>query len=60
MAGEHIPADAAVSARLLDQHHIVVDAFGGSLIQFPFDLTRKGLRILESGCADGKISIMRI
>jgi hypothetical protein len=47
-------ADEALSQRLIDQHDVVIDALGGSLLSFPFDLSQEGLKILESGCADGK------
>lgn len=54
MSDDFVPADGAPSQRLLDQHDLVIDALGGSLLLFPFDLSRGGLQILESGCADGK------
>lgn len=47
------PANAALSKRLLDQHDVVIDAFDGRLILFPFDLHSPGIKVLESGCADG-------
>ncbi|KAM0713932.1 hypothetical protein Q7P37_010895 [Cladosporium fusiforme] len=41
--------------RLRDQHDTILNAMGGkeSLIHPPIDLTKPGLRILDSGCADG-------
>jgi hypothetical protein len=54
MASDWQVADEALSKRLLDQHDVVVDAFGDSLLLFPFDLSQPNLKILESGCADGK------
>jgi hypothetical protein len=54
MSNHFVPSDPSTSKRLLDQHEVVIDAFGGSLLLFPFDLTQEGLQVLESGCADGK------
>ncbi|OCL14893.1 hypothetical protein AOQ84DRAFT_370870 [Glonium stellatum] len=48
-----VPADAEVSRRLLDQHDVVIDALGGSLILPSFDTSPSGLKILDSGTADG-------
>jgi hypothetical protein len=53
MSPEWKVADEALSQRLIDQHDVVIDALGGSLLSFPFDLSQEGLKILESGCADG-------
>lgn len=41
--------------RLRDQHDTILNAMGGkeSLILPPIDLAKPGLRILDSGCADG-------
>jgi hypothetical protein len=41
--------------RLRDQHDTILNAMGGedSLILPPIDLKKPGLRILDSGCADG-------
>ena len=48
-----VPANAEVSRRLLDQHDVVVDALGGSLILPPLQLSGSNLKILDSGTADG-------
>ncbi|KAL1604782.1 hypothetical protein SLS60_004322 [Paraconiothyrium brasiliense] len=53
MAPSFEPANAALSKRLLDQHDVVIDAFGGKLLLFPFDQSASDLKVLESGCADG-------
>jgi hypothetical protein len=56
MSPEWVPANKELSKRLLDQHDVVIDALGGSLLHFPFDLSQENLKILESGCADGRTS----
>ena len=56
MASSFEAADAAFSQRLLDQHDVVVDAFGGKLLLFPFNVSQRGLNVLESGCADGELT----
>ncbi|KAG9230919.1 hypothetical protein BJ875DRAFT_487492 [Amylocarpus encephaloides] len=50
---EFVYSDAATSQRLLDQHHVVIDALGGRPILPSLDVSRGGLRILDSGTADG-------
>jgi hypothetical protein len=59
MTDEFEPANPALSKRLLDQHDVVIDAFGGQLLLFPFDLSKSSLKVLESGCADGKPTVHR-
>jgi hypothetical protein len=51
-------ADAAISQRLLDQHDVVVDAFGNSLFLFPCELSKARLQVLESGTADGEAVVL--
>lgn len=41
-------------ARLTDQHDVMMDAMGGKAIFVPIDLSKPGLRILDSGTADGR------
>ncbi|PQE06890.1 methyltransferase protein [Rutstroemia sp. NJR-2017a BVV2] len=48
-----VPTDPATSQRLLDQHHVVIDALGGKLVLAPINLTQPNLRILDSATADG-------
>jgi hypothetical protein len=55
MSSQFVPADATLSQRLLDQHDVVVDALGGQLLLFPFDLSKENIQVLESGCADGQL-----
>ena len=38
--------------RLSEQHGVIEDAMGGLLLA-PLDLSRAGMRILDSGTADG-------
>ena len=38
--------------RLAEQHDVIKDAMGG-LIAVPLDFSKPGLRILDSGTADG-------
>jgi hypothetical protein len=39
--------------RLQLQHEIIKDAMGGKLVAAPLDLSKPGLRILDSATADG-------
>ncbi|KAL4745009.1 hypothetical protein BDW72DRAFT_211871 [Aspergillus terricola var. indicus] len=41
-------------ARLNDQHDVFIHAMNGNTILAPVDLTQTGLRILDSGTADGR------
>lgn len=41
------------SARLSNQHEVIKDAMGGSLLRVPINLSNEKLRILDSGTADG-------
>ncbi|KAI0401588.1 S-adenosyl-L-methionine-dependent methyltransferase [Xylaria palmicola] len=48
------PLDNAGEAeRLADQHHVLKSFMGGKLVVAPIDLSRPGLRVLDSGTADG-------
>lgn len=40
-------------ARLRMQHEVIKDAMGGRLILAPVDMSRPGLRILDSATTDG-------
>ncbi|KAI2464378.1 hypothetical protein F4781DRAFT_73393 [Annulohypoxylon bovei var. microspora] len=40
--------------RLEDQHETVIYAMGGRALYAPIDLTKPGLRILDSACANGR------
>lgn len=42
--------------RLEDQHETVIRAMGGKPLFAPVDLSRPGLKILDSGCANGEDS----
>jgi len=50
---ELVHSDQATSQRLLDQHHVVVNALGGSLVLAPIDLSLPKLKFLDSATADG-------
>lgn len=43
--------------RLEDQHETVLYAMGGQALYAPVDLSKPGLRILDSACANGKCLI---
>lgn len=38
----------------MSQHLVLVDALGGKIVLPALDLTRPGVKILDSGTADGK------
>ncbi|KAF2158641.1 hypothetical protein M409DRAFT_30866 [Zasmidium cellare ATCC 36951] len=40
--------------RLEDQHETVIHAMGGKPLFAPVDLSRPGLKVLDSGCANGR------
>ena len=40
--------------RLENNHYIIKDAMGGTLLLSPIDITTNSLRILDSATADGK------
>ncbi|TVY27399.1 Methyltransferase [Lachnellula hyalina] len=52
-ASDHVPTDVPTSKRLLDQHTVVIQALGGSLVLAPIDLSKSNLKILDSATADG-------
>lgn len=37
----------------MSQHLVLIDALGGHVVLAPVDLTKPGLKILDSGTADG-------
>jgi len=47
------PANVDRSRRLLDQHHVAIDALGRSLVLPPIYLSQAGLKILDLGAAGG-------
>ncbi|KAF2259670.1 S-adenosyl-L-methionine-dependent methyltransferase [Lojkania enalia] len=48
-----VPADDAEAERLWMQHIVLIDALDNRIVCPPLDLTVPGLKILESGTADG-------
>jgi hypothetical protein len=52
-----LEASPTETERLRMQHDVVKDAVGGSLVVAPIDLTKPGLRILDSATADGRPSL---
>jgi hypothetical protein len=40
--------------RLEFQHETILNSMGGKILYAPVDLSKPGLRILDSGCANGK------
>ncbi|KAK9772392.1 putative Wax synthase domain-containing protein [Seiridium cardinale] len=48
-----LPVNQAEAERLLSQHLVLVDALNGRIVLPPIDLTKPGLKILDSGTADG-------
>jgi hypothetical protein len=51
---EYVLDNDEEASRLAKQHDVIKDAMGG-LILAPIDLSRSGLRILDSGTADGML-----
>lgn len=49
-----LPANNDEAERLMSQHLVLVDALGGKIVLPALDLTRPGVKILDSGTADGK------
>lgn len=49
------PDDSArEQARLEGQHEVILYAMGGQAVYAPIDFSQPGLRILDSGCANGR------
>lgn len=44
------------SKRLSNQHEVIKAAMGGILLRAPVDFAAEGLRVLDSGTADGVLS----
>lgn len=48
-----LPVNAAEAERLMSQHLVLIDALDGRILLAPIDIRKPGLRILDSGTADG-------
>jgi SAM-dependent methyltransferase len=48
-----LPANNAEAERLIMQHTVLIDALDNRIVCAPLDLTEPGLKILDSGTADG-------
>ena len=49
----------AETQRLAANHEVFIRGLGGKLTVTPLDLTKPGLKILDSACADGKVEHQR-
>ncbi|CAI6334454.1 unnamed protein product [Periconia digitata] len=47
-----LPVNKVEAERLMMQHTVLIDALGGRLVCAPIDLSKPGLKILDSGTAD--------
>ncbi|KAH8773843.1 methyltransferase-like protein type 11 [Diaporthe sp. PMI_573] len=48
-----LPVNSIEAERLMSQHLVLIDALDGRIVLPPVDLTKPGLKILDSGTADG-------
>jgi hypothetical protein len=50
-----LPANDAEAERLLMQHTVLIDALDNQIVCVPLNFSEPGLKILDSGTADGSL-----
>lgn len=48
-----LPVNSLEAERLMSQHLVLIDALDGRIVLAPVDLNKPGLKVLDSGTADG-------